>query len=201
MTNKEKDISKIINNNTILLDNIIKYILINIKCNIEDISNNTQEYIIKLFQHIRAIKYKEVEIRNERKKIIEDLDDLKRAYVGTDPLSSISETGKNTGGKINNVELRQIKMLELKEALQDKLNESLLLEKSLTESTKIVKDFIELVPNPQHQIILTRMYLKCESMTTISEDYYYSNGTVQVYRKRGTRFLTELLNQYINKKK
>lgn len=201
MTNKEKDISKIINNNTILLDNIIKYILINIKCNIEDISNNTQEYIIKLFQHIRAIKYKEVEIRNERKKIIEDLDDLKRAYVGTDPLSSISETGKNTGGKVNNVELRQIKMLELKEALQDKLNESLLLEKSLTESTKIVKDFIELVPNPQHQIILTRMYLKCESMTTISEDYYYSNGTVQVYRKRGTRFLTELLNQYINKKK
>lgn len=201
MTNKEKDISKIINNNTILLDNIIKYILINIKCNIEDISNNTQEYIIKLFQHIRAIKYKEVEIRNDRKKIIEDLDDLKRAYVGTDPLSSISETGKNTGGKINNVELRQIKMLELKEALQDKLNESLLLEKSLTESTKIVKDFIELVPNPQHQIILTRMYLKCESMTTISEDYYYSNGTVQVYRKRGTRFLTELLNQYINKKK
>lgn len=201
MTNKEKDISKIINNNTTLLDNIIKYILINIKCNIEDISNNTQEYIIKLFQHIRAIKYKEVEIRNERKKIIEDLDDLKRAYVGTDPLSSISETGKNTGGKINNVELRQIKMLELKEALQDKLNESLLLEKSLTESTKIVKDFIELVPNPQHQIILTRMYLKCESMTTISEDYYYSNGTVQVYRKRGTRFLTELLNQYINKKK
>ena len=201
MTNKEKDISKIINNNTILLDNIIKYILINIKCNIEDISNNTQEYIIKLFQHIRAIKYKEVEIRNDRKKIIEDLDDLKRAYVGTDPLSSISETGKNTGGKINNVELRQIKMLELKEALQDKLNESLLLEKSLTECTKIVKDFIELVPNPQHQIILTRMYLKCESMTTISEDYYYSNGTVQVYRKRGTRFLTELLNQYINKKK
>ncbi len=201
MTNKEKDISKIINNNTILLDNIIKYILVNIKCNIEDINNNTQEYIIKLFQHIRAIKYKEVEIRNERKKIIEDLDDLKRAYVGTDPLSSISETGKNTGGKINNVELRQIKMLELKEALQDKLNESLLLEKSLTESTKIVKDFIELVPNPQHQIILTRMYLKCESMTTISEDYYYSNGTVQVYRKRGTRFLTELLNQYINKKK
>ena len=201
MTNKEKDISKIINNNTILLDNIIKYILVNIKCNIEDISNNTQEYIIKLFQHIRAIKYKEVEIRNERKKIIEDLDDLKRAYVGTDPLSSISETGKNTGGKINNVELRQIKMLELKEALQDKLNESLLFEKSLTESTKIVKDFIELVPNPQHQIILTRMYLKCESMTTISEDYYYSNGTVQVYRKRGTRFLTELLNQYINKKK
>ena len=201
MTNKEKDISKIINNNTILLDNIIKYILVNIKCNIEDISNNTQEYIIKLFQHIRAIKYKEVEIRNERKKIIEDLDDLKRAYVGTDPLSSISETGKNTGGKINNVELRQIKMLELKEALQDKLNESLLLEKSLTESTKIVKDFIELVPNPQHQIILTRMYLKCESMTTISEDYYYSNGTVQVYRKRGTRFFTELLNQYINKKK
>jgi len=201
MTNKEKDISKIINNNTILLDNIIKYILVNIKCNIEDISNNTQEYIIKLFQHIRAIKYKEVEIRNDRKKIIEDLDDLKRAYVGTDPLSSISETGKNTGGKINNVELRQIKMLELKEALQDKLNESLLLEKSLTESTKIVKDFIELVPNPQHQIILTRMYLKCESMTTISEDYYYSNGTVQVYRKRGTRFLTELLNQYINKKK
>ena len=201
MTNKEKDISKIINNNTILLDNIIKYILINIKCSIEDINNNTQEYIIKLFQHIRAIKYKEVEIRNERKKIIEDLDDLKRAYVGTDPLSSISETGKNTGGKINNVELRQIKMLELKEALQDKLNESLLLEKSLTESTKIVKDFIELVPNPQHQIILTRMYLKCESMTTISEDYYYSNGTVQVYRKRGTRFLTELLNQYINKKK
>ena len=201
MTNKEKDISKIINNNTILLDNIIKYILVNIKCNIEDISNNTQEYIIKLFQHIRAIKYKEVEIRNERKKIIEDLDDLKRAYVGTDPLSSISETGKNTGGKINNVELRQIKMLELKEALQDKLNESLLLEKSLTECTKIVKDFIELVPNPQHQIILTRMYLKCESMTTISEDYYYSNGTVQVYRKRGTRFLTELLNQYINKKK
>lgn len=201
MTNKEKDISKIINNNTILLDNIIKYILVNIKCNIEDINNNTQEYIIKLFQHIRAIKYKEVEIRNERKKIIEDLDDLKRAYVGTDPLSSISETGKNTGGQINNVELRQIKMLELKEALQDKLNESLLLEKSLTESTKIVKDFIELVPNPQHQIILTRMYLKCESMTTISEDYYYSNGTVQVYRKRGTRFLTELLNQYINKKK
>ena len=201
MTNKEKDISKIINNNTILLDNIIKYILVNIKCNIEDINNNTKEYIIKLFQHIRAIKYKEVEIRNERKKIIEDLDDLKRAYVGTDPLSSISETGKNTGGKINNVELRQIKMLELKEALQDKLNESLLLEKSLTESTKIVKDFIELVPNPQHQIILTRMYLKCESMTTISEDYYYSNGTVQVYRKRGTRFLTELLNQYINKKK
>jgi len=201
MTNKEKDISKIINNNTILLDNIIKYILVNIKCNIEDINNNTQEYIIKLFQHIRAIKYKEVEIRNDRKKIIEDLDDLKRAYVGTDPLSSISETGKNTGGKINNVELRQIKMLELKEALQDKLNESLLLEKSLTESTKIVKDFIELVPNPQHQIILTRMYLKCESMTTISEDYYYSNGTVQVYRKRGTRFLTELLNQYINKKK
>ena len=201
MTNKEKDISKIINNNTILLDNIIKYILVNIKCNIEDINNNTQEYIIKLFQHIRAVKYKEVEIRNDRKKIIEDLDDLKRAYVGTDPLSSISETGKNTGGKINNVELRQIKMLELKEALQDKLNESLLLEKSLTESTKIVKDFIELVPNPQHQIILTRMYLKCESMTTISEDYYYSNGTVQVYRKRGTRFLTELLNQYINKKK
>jgi hypothetical protein len=200
-TSKRKtEITKIVNNNILLLDNITRYICTNIKCNIQDILIETKDYIVKLLQYIRTIKFREVLIRNERKKIVEDLNDLQNAYVGGDNLT-INETGKNTGQKENQVYLRQIKMLELKEQLQDKMNESLVLEKSLDDSTKIIKDFIELIPNPQQQIILIRMYLKCESASLIAEDFFFSPGTIQVYRKRGTACLTDILNTYLSRKK
>ena len=190
---KYEEVSKI-------LDNIIIYITNTFKCSIEDIINNTQEYIVKLLKNIRLLKYREIDIRRERKKIVDDIEDLKRAYVSGDNLS-INEEGKNTGGKENKEYLRQIKMLSLKESLQDKINESMLLEKSLNEHTLMFRELFELIPNPQHQVVIVRMYLGCESATQIAGDYYYSPGTVNVYRKRGTKFLVNLIHEYLETQK
>ena len=186
------ELTKIVLNNNNILDNIIKYINSSFKCNNIDISNNTKFYITELFRNIKLLKYREIDLRNERKKLVDDLEDLKRAYVSGDNLS-INETGKNTGAKINQVELRQIKMLELKEQLQSKLSESLLLEKSLNDNTKLFQEFIRLIPNPQHQEIIYRMYINCETASKIANDYYYSVGTINSYRNRGTDTLVKLI--------
>lgn len=184
------------NNTNIILDNIIIYITSTFKCSIEDIIDNTQEYIIRILKNLRLVRYKEADIRRERKKINQDIDDLQRAYVASDAITP-NESGKNTGGKTNKVELRQIKLLELREKLKDKVNESLALEKSSNDNIQLLKDFIDMIPSPQHKMIVLRMYLDCETGSQIADDYYFSRGTVDVYRKRGIKSLTLILEQYL----
>ena len=193
----ECDLNKLINTNNTTIVNITNYIRSIFKLsNNLDILNNTRVYITDLFRNIKLLKYRELDLRNERRKLVDDLEDLKRAYVSGDNLS-INEQGKNTGGKVNQVELRQIKMLQLREELQQKLSESLLLEKSLKENTEIFKRFIQLIQNPQHQEIVYRMYINCETASKIAEEYCYSTGTVQEYRKRGIGFLEKVLKCYL----
>lgn len=184
------------NNTNTILDNIIIYITSTFKCSIEDIIDNTQDYVIKILRNLRLIKYKEADIRKERKKISQDIDDLQRAYVSSDAMTP-NESGKNTGGKVNKVQLRQIKLLELREALANKVNESLVLEKSSNDNIKLLKDFIDMIPVPQHKMIVSRMYIDCESGSQIASDYFYSRGTVNVYRNRGIKSLTIILENYL----
>lgn len=195
---KECDLTKLIQDNSNILVNIYNYILNSFKITKVELLDNTRVYITDLFRNIKLLKYRELDLRNERRKLVDDLEDLKRAYVSGDNLS-INEQGKNTGGKINQVELRQIKMLELQEELRQKLSDSLILEKSLKDHSEFFKGFIQLIQNPQHMEIVYRMYINCETASVIANEYCYSTGTVQEYRKRGISFLEKVLKCYLSK--
>lgn len=163
--------------------------------NITNSSNNSINNSIKLY--IKKVKYNNKQVlllRNQRKNIRDDLEDLERAYCGSGmSTSELVGQGKNTGGKPNNVAIRQIEKLQLKEQLGKLLTETLLLEKSLNETNKLIENIFDLIPRYQYGQVLKLTYIDCLSNTEIAIKLNYSTKFVDAARIRGIEDVCQLV--------
>lgn len=176
-----------------LLDKVIQYACLSLKITKEQfLSENLKMYVKQLLKSIKTNNLKAVNLRLERAKVREDLDDIERAFCAS-PGAEIVPQGKNTGGKSNNVETRQLEKLNLKEKLKDLVLDCLLLEKSLESNNKLIESFIELIPRKNYISVLKMTYIDCMSNTKIAYELGYTSDFVDQARKRGIIDLVQLL--------
>ena len=185
--------------NTELLDKAIVYITSTNNTSIESILLECKYNIKQVLKHISNSNKEAILIRKERQKVREDLDDLERAYCKAASCEGVGE-GKNTGGKLNNVEIRQIEKANLRERLGELLNESQLLEKTLFDNNELMKSFINLLPQKQYAQVLELTYFECMSNTQIACELGYSIEFVDKARQKGIEGLAQILKLYIKNK-
>ena len=196
----EERYNTIVSSNTNILNRVLVYIesinkLLDI-VSIEDM--NIKACIKEMLKSIRVSNNKVYQLRKQRAKIREDLDDLERAFYSASKYEGIGE-GKNTGGHPNNVELRQIKKTKLKEQLGDLLIQTQLLEKSLADNNELVRQFINLLPQKQYIAVLELTYIECMSNVAIASELNYSREFVNMARIRGLNGLCEIIQIYLKK--
>lgn len=186
------------NNNKDLLDKVLVYITSTNNTSIESIILELKYNIKQVLKLISINNKKAINIRRERSKVREDLEDLETAYCKASAYDGIAP-GKNTGGKVNNVEIRQIEKIKLKEKLGNLLLESQLLEKSLSDNNKLMKSFINLLPQVQYAQVLELTYFECMSNTQIACELGYSMEFVDKARARGLDGLCQIIKKHLNK--
>ncbi len=194
MNNLQKQYQDIANNsyNRSILNKLIVYICSTYNTTREVIRDNTKLHIKKILNGIRFNNNKVVKLRIERQKVRDDLIDLEKSYCGGGSCDVVGK-GKNTGGKPNNVENRQIKKLQLKEELGRLLNETLLLEKSLKENNELVLQVLQLIPHKQYIQVLEMTYLDCMSNTAIAVELFYTIQFVDSARRIGLDDLVQIV--------
>lgn len=179
-------------NQTEILTRVKEYILRVNNINIQEYSTNIKEYLRYTLKRLRSSNSELLKLRLKRKQLREDIEDLECSMVSGENLS-LSEEGRNTGGKKNPPDFKMIQKLTLKEELGNLVNESLLLEKSLKDNNELIKDFIELIPNKNQQIVLELTYIDCMSNSKISNQLFYTIEYVDISRNRAIKKLTSLL--------
>lgn len=179
-----------------LLNIIILYICNTFNISIEEYSNNIKYYTKRILYEIKNNNNKATELRLERRKVRDDLNDLERAYCKSPNMNVVGE-GKNTGGKPNNEEARQIQKLELKEKLGQLLVESQLLEKSLESNNELIRRMINLIPRTQYKEVLILTYIHCMSNSEIAMELCYSCEYINIARLRGLEDLTKIFKYTI----
>lgn len=195
MTLKEQ--YKIIaSSNVELINGITLYICNTFNISIKEYSNNIKYYTKKILYEIKNNNNKATELRLERRKVRDDLNDLERVYCKSPNMNAVGE-GKNTGGKPNNEELRQIQKLEFKEKLGQLLVESQLLEKSLESNNELIKKMINLIPRTQYKEVLILTYIHSMSNSEIAMELCYTIENVNMARIRGIEDLTRIFKYTI----
>ena len=195
MTLKEKYNSISIINKE-LIDRVIVYITSTNNTSIESILLECKYNIKQVLKHISNSNKEAILIRRERKKVREDLDDLERAYCKAASCEGVGE-GKNTGGKVNNVEIRQIDKAKLRERLGELLIESQLLEKSLSDNNELMKSFINLLPQIQYAQVLELTYFECMTSTQIACELGYSIEYIDIARLRAIEGLSQIIKNHL----
>ena len=192
MNSLQKQYQEISKSNSNILNSLLVYIYNTYNITKEVLKDNTKLYIKKILNEIRFNNNKAAKLRIERKKVRDDLIDLEKSYCGSGMCDGVGE-GKNTGGKPNKVEIRQIKKKELKEKLEKLLTENLLLEKSLESNNELVLQAIQLIPRKQYIQVLEMTYLHCMSNTNIAIELYYTVQFVDAARLRGIDDLVQIV--------
>ncbi len=172
--------------------------------NISSIYNITdkqlKEYIRYSLNIIKTKCYKSILLREKRQEVRDDIDDLERMYVRADNLD-ISEAGKNTGGKENDVELRHIKIKQLKEELERLTNQSLVLEKSLQEHKEMFRNIFDTCLTEAQATIMKLFYIDCWTTLKIATELYYTRDYIRQIKNRAINQLMRvlLLNSQVQK--
>lgn len=185
-------------NNTKLLDSIIVYICSTFSIVKEVYYSNIKYYTKKILFEIKNNNNKAVELRLERKKVREDLEDLEKAYC-REPSMDFVGRGRDTGGHPNDVELRQIEKASLREKLGQLLVESQLLEKSLEGNNELIKSLIRLIPQTQYIQVLEMTYIHCMSECLIAGELCYTTEWVRQARFRGLDSIIKIIKNYLRK--
>ena len=181
-------------NEDVLLNRVKQYIIKSNNITEEEYSNNIREYLKITFKNLRCSNNILLKYRLKRKQLREDIADLECSMVGSENFNC-SEEGKNTGGKKNPPDFKMIQKLQLKEELGQLLNESLLLEKSLKENNELMLEFIKMLPNKNYQIVLELTYIDGLSKGNISNQLYYSEDSIDIYRNRAIKKLASILEK------
>ena len=119
-------------------------------------------------------------------------------YVRADNLD-ISESGKNTGGKINDVELRHIKIKKLKEELEDLTNQSLVIDKSLHDNKEIFRNIFDELLTEAQANVMKLFYIDCWTTLKIATELFYTRDYVRIVKNRATRRLVNALIEFQDK--
>ena len=192
-----------------VIDRFINYILLtnNITINILQDSNNKQlyDYVYKTLKHLNTKCYELITIRKRREEIRDDIDDLERAYVTADSLD-INEGGYNNGGKPNQVELRLIKIRELKEQLGELINKTMLLEKSLVDNKEMVAKIFDLLLKDDDRskenkaTVMKLYYIDCFSVSKIAIELFYERDSIRKIKSRAIYEIAIEIKKYLAKK-
>lgn len=185
-------------NNIVLLSRIVFYICSTFNINKETYISNIKYYTKKILYEIKNNNNKAVELRLERKKVREDLEDLERAYC-REPNMDFVGHGRNTGGHPNGEELRQIEKAMLREKLGQLLIESQLLEKSLEGNNELIKSLINIIPRTQYIQVLEMTYIHCMSNTEIAMELNYGIEYIDQARYRGILDVAKIIKQHLEK--
>jgi hypothetical protein len=179
-----------------LLDKVVNYICATFKISVNELQCSLKQYVKNILKEIKYSNCKAVQLRRERKKVREDLDDLERAYCGGENLDA-NEQGRNTGGRVNTVEIRQIQKIQLREKLSNLLTESLLLEKSLEDNNRLIQKLFKLIPQPQYVSIMEMTYFENMSNTEIAIELSYGIEYVDQARHRGLSDIVKIIKEYV----
>lgn len=185
-------------NNDVIFNNILLYIKSYCKVSINEIEKNCNFYVKEMLNSINKANERAELLRIRRDKLAENLEVLNRAYANADNCGG-SEQGFSNGGKPNNVELRMIKRIELREGIEDSINEIMLLQKSLYENNDKITEMINLIPQRNYALVLQLVYIDCYCRGQIADKLSYSPESVSKLRIRGISVISKLLVRYIKK--
>lgn len=193
--------------NIITITKLYNYVFTSNNINILNISSSNsniiinKQYIKELLSsslnRIKSICYKSVILREKRQELRDDIDDLERMYVRADNLD-ISESGKNTGGKENDVELRHLKIIKLKEELASLTTQSLQLDKSLSDNKEMFRNIFDEVLTDTQATIMKLFYIDCWTTLKIATELYYTRDYIRQIKNRSINKITRLLLEYNN---
>ena len=181
-------------NETAILTRVKEYIIKTCNITLEEYSSNINKYLILTLRNLRYSNNQLLKLRLKRKQLREDIEDLECSMVGGENLS-LSEEGKNTGGKKNPPDFKMIQKLTLKEELGHLVNETRLLEKSLLDNNVLIQDLIKLLSNQNHQLVLELTYIECLPNREIEKMLFYSKDYLDIIRNRAIKKLSTLLEK------
>lgn len=188
----DNKIKIIADNNKVIILKFIKLLCDWFNLTEEKIKNMPKEnlkfHIRNALTRVRVDEYKLHQLRLEIEEKGRIIEEFERAYVSGDAYDAIGE-GKNTGGHPNNVEIRQIKKIRLKEEQQQRIIEYDEAEKRVKEKHQDIRNFIELLPQAHFIKIMDMTYFRDMSMGQISKQVNYDSDYIKIIR---TRALTEL---------
>lgn len=183
-----------------LLNEVITYICNTFNVELQEVIQNTRFYTKELLRSVRSNNYQLAYMRRKRRELNEDIRDLEATYVSGDSYDNLV-LGKNTGARPNNVEIKHLKVLELKEKLRNMVIESNLLEQSLEEHNNLISRFIELLSTDGCIIIMKMTYVDCLPNTEIANTLMFSVNNIDIARSRGLTRLSNILKEYLKKSK
>lgn len=192
--------------NIITITKLYNYVFTSNNINILNISSSNSNIINKQYikellssslNRIKSICYKSVILREKRQELRDDIDDLERMYVRADNLD-ISESGKNTGGKENDVELRHLKIIKLKEELASLTTQSLQLDKSLSDNKEMFRNIFDEVLTDTQATIMKLFYIDCWTTLKIATELYYTRDYIRQIKNRSINKITRILLEYNN---
>jgi hypothetical protein len=106
-------------NNNLILQEIVKYILNTCNINIQELISNTRYYVKYLLRQIRVNNNKLVSLKRNRDDLLLDLQILAKTTVKGDSYGDGGPVSFNNGLSVNTTELMGIKRVQIKEQLRD----------------------------------------------------------------------------------
>ena len=174
-----------------------KHITHDISVYITNIFNITKEelllkskyYIKEMLYEVRKNNNTVKLLRKRRKEKQEDLDLLEKSYVRTNAIDTTGTVSFTDGQRPNNELTRHYQIMQLQEELQDLVVESLLIEKTLEQNNKLVRSFIELLPQRQWHTVMEYAFFEAMHHNEIAIELNYSRDYIKQIVNRS---ITEL---------
>lgn len=198
----------IVNNNTNTINTILNIIVSN--NNLRDINylkdncSNTiiKEYLKELLNSIKALSYELISKKWDIDVHDTLLKQFQNAYIGSELKGLDSDnisTSFNNGFHPNTIENRYLKIMQMKEEQQQRIEEYISLEEKFNESTKAITDFIHLLPQPEYQFIMEATFIKNKSDNQIINEckMLYSDTYIRQARFKSIQCFCQLIRFYL----
>lgn len=185
------------NNNELIIE-AIKYMMNLFKISEEQLLLKAKYYVKELLYEVRKNNNEVTVLRRQCRNKEQDLIALEHSYVKGKNYDLVTP-GKNNGFKPNNEELRLLNIEELKEEIRNTIADILLIEKSLEEKNKLIRSFINLIPQKQYIAVLEFTYFNCITNKEIAIELNYSSEYVRQAKIRSFALLSELIKCQLKK--
>ena len=197
------DYNTIINTNTEVLSNIVSIILEKNSISLEQLNNSSNNvlktYISGLLNSVKNKDLQLVILKWDIESHNELLQMYRNAYVGGELNPDAIGAGFNNGLKPNTVEERQIKLLEMREEQLARIEKYAEIEKRFESETKLICEFINLLPQDQYSTVLYATYFKNKTQSVIADELKIADDTVRTNRFRGIDCLTLIVRAFLRK--
>ena len=155
----------------------------------EELLLKSKYYIKEMLYEVRQNNNTVKLLRKRRKEKQEDLDLLEKSYVRTNAIDTTGTVSFTDGQRPNNELTRHYQIMQLQEELQELVVESLLIEKTLEQNNKLVRSFIELLPQRQWHTVMEYAFFEAMHHNEIAIELNYSRDYIKQIVNRS---ITEL---------